>query len=329
MWSRTADSFLAAPHALAKSLPLTLSALQSGTISWQHALVMVDETATLDSAGAAALERHFLDPDAPKPACRPGRGPARPPGLSGLEPPHRCCTGIAGTGRSQDAHPVARGPLRRLAPRRHVYNHRRGRAHSAVNGTQAHRRWRRLLLPGAGGPAGRGSTGNRPHQLPAHQGHADPWTTKPTTSLPGATVAPPGIEPGAAVPKAPQTPAYQSLETRPAHQKRTTRLDFTERPPLQGRAPGLGTTPLATPIKASHQRLGAGDWQRAGGSWTYTAAGSSSPAVSTSAISAGRGTKRTNMALKPGVLDSRATFSLWTRALASGKYAAAQPLAVG
>ena len=68
MWSRTADSFLAASHALAKSLPLTLSALQSGTISWQHALVMVDETATLDSAGAAALERHFLDPDAPKPA---------------------------------------------------------------------------------------------------------------------------------------------------------------------------------------------------------------------------------------------------------------------
>ena len=50
VWSRTADSFLAAPHALAKSLPLTLSALQSGTISWQHALVMVDETATLDSA---------------------------------------------------------------------------------------------------------------------------------------------------------------------------------------------------------------------------------------------------------------------------------------
>jgi hypothetical protein len=97
----------------------------------------------------------------------------------------------------------------------------------------------------------------------------------------------------------------------------------------RGRAPGLGTTPLASPIKASHQRLGAGDWQRAGGSWTYTAAGSSSPAVSTSAISAGRGTKRTNMALKPGVLDSRATFSLWTRALASGKYAAAQPLAVG
>ena len=41
------------------------------------------------------------------------------------------------------------------------------------------------------------------------------------------------------------------------------------------------------------------------------------------------GTNRTNIALKPGVLDSRATFSLWTRALASGKYAAAQPFAVG
>jgi hypothetical protein len=33
--------------------------------------------------------------------------------------------------------------------------------------------------------------------------------------------------------------------------------------------------------------------------------------------------------LEAGVLDSRATFSLWTRALASGKYAAAQPFAVG
>lgn len=66
--SRTADSFLAASHALAKSLPLTLSALKSGIISWQHALVMVDQAATLDSAGAASLERHFLDPDAPKPA---------------------------------------------------------------------------------------------------------------------------------------------------------------------------------------------------------------------------------------------------------------------
>ncbi|MDQ0634120.1 hypothetical protein QFZ40_002029 [Arthrobacter pascens] len=64
---RAAGSLLAASHALATTLPLTLSALQSGTISWQHALVMVDETASLDPAGAAALEAHFLDPKAPTP----------------------------------------------------------------------------------------------------------------------------------------------------------------------------------------------------------------------------------------------------------------------
>ncbi|TPV50949.1 DUF222 domain-containing protein [Pseudarthrobacter phenanthrenivorans] len=64
---RAAGSFLAASHALTKELPRTLSALQSGTISWQHALVMVDEAATLDPAGVVALEAHFLDPAVPKP----------------------------------------------------------------------------------------------------------------------------------------------------------------------------------------------------------------------------------------------------------------------
>ncbi len=66
---RAAGSFLAASHALAKELPLTLSALQAGTISWQHALVMVEETASLDPAGAAALEAQFLDPNTPRPAA--------------------------------------------------------------------------------------------------------------------------------------------------------------------------------------------------------------------------------------------------------------------
>jgi hypothetical protein len=65
--SRAAGAFLAASHALCKELPPTLSALQSGTITWQHALAMVDETATLDPAGAAALEAYFLDPDVPRP----------------------------------------------------------------------------------------------------------------------------------------------------------------------------------------------------------------------------------------------------------------------
>ncbi|MDP9996794.1 HNH endonuclease signature motif containing protein [Pseudarthrobacter sulfonivorans] len=75
---RAAGSFLALSHALTTALPLTLAALQSGSISWQHARVMADEAATLDPAGAAALEAHFLDPDAPGAAsgCPAGEMPA-------------------------------------------------------------------------------------------------------------------------------------------------------------------------------------------------------------------------------------------------------------
>jgi hypothetical protein len=65
---RAAGAFLAASHVVAKELPLAFSALQSGTITWPHALVMVEETAGLDPASAAALEAHFLDPDVPRPA---------------------------------------------------------------------------------------------------------------------------------------------------------------------------------------------------------------------------------------------------------------------
>ena len=61
---RSAAALLAESATLTTRLPLTLSALRSGTISWQHARVMCDETAGLDPAAAAALEAHFLDPDA-------------------------------------------------------------------------------------------------------------------------------------------------------------------------------------------------------------------------------------------------------------------------
>ncbi|MET4136131.1 DUF222 domain-containing protein [Pseudarthrobacter sp. PvP090] len=64
----TAGAFLGDCLALTNRLPLTLAALGAGTISWAHARAMVDETANLDPAGAAALEAHFLDPDAPNPA---------------------------------------------------------------------------------------------------------------------------------------------------------------------------------------------------------------------------------------------------------------------
>jgi hypothetical protein len=76
--SRAASAFLSESHGLTTRLPLTLSGLQAGTISWQHARVMVDETVGLDPAGAAALEAHFLDPDAQNPArgCPAGEMPA-------------------------------------------------------------------------------------------------------------------------------------------------------------------------------------------------------------------------------------------------------------
>ncbi|MEO3933364.1 DUF222 domain-containing protein [Micrococcaceae bacterium Sec7.4] len=68
---RTAGAFLSECVALTRGLPLTLAALQDGTISWQHARIIVDETAGLDPAGAAGLEAHFLDPD-PARGCPAG-----------------------------------------------------------------------------------------------------------------------------------------------------------------------------------------------------------------------------------------------------------------
>jgi hypothetical protein len=75
---RAAGALLMYSYALATSLPLTLAPLQSGTVPWQHAKVMVDETVSLGRNAAAALEAHFLDADAPNPArgCPAGGMPA-------------------------------------------------------------------------------------------------------------------------------------------------------------------------------------------------------------------------------------------------------------
>ncbi|WP_255771358.1 HNH endonuclease signature motif containing protein [Pseudarthrobacter sulfonivorans] len=75
---RAAEALLNQSEMLTTVLPLTLAALQDGTISWQHARVMVEEAGTLDRAGAATLEAHFLDPDAPDAArgCPAGEMPA-------------------------------------------------------------------------------------------------------------------------------------------------------------------------------------------------------------------------------------------------------------
>ena len=44
---RAASSFLAASHTVVKELPLTFAALQAGTLSWGHAVVIADETGPL------------------------------------------------------------------------------------------------------------------------------------------------------------------------------------------------------------------------------------------------------------------------------------------
>ncbi|MGN7202587.1 HNH endonuclease signature motif containing protein, partial [Arthrobacter sp. SAFR-044] len=49
------------------SLPPVVEALSAGTVSWQHAKIIADETEGLDAAGAAGaagLVAHFFDPDA-------------------------------------------------------------------------------------------------------------------------------------------------------------------------------------------------------------------------------------------------------------------------
>ncbi|WP_091422282.1 HNH endonuclease signature motif containing protein [Arthrobacter sp. OV608] len=75
---RAAGALLADSHALTTSLPRALAALQAGTMSWAHARTMVEQTSCLDPAAAAALEAHFLDPDAPGAArgCPIGEMPA-------------------------------------------------------------------------------------------------------------------------------------------------------------------------------------------------------------------------------------------------------------
>ncbi|WP_374102487.1 DUF222 domain-containing protein [Arthrobacter sp. ISL-65] len=60
-----AARFLEESSRLSTDLPLTLAALGSGTISWQHGRIMCDETDGLEPGAAAAFEVHFLDPDAP------------------------------------------------------------------------------------------------------------------------------------------------------------------------------------------------------------------------------------------------------------------------
>jgi hypothetical protein len=64
----SAARLLSESATLTADLPLTLAGMGSGTLSWQHGRIMCDETDGLDPAAAAALEAHFLDPEAPNAA---------------------------------------------------------------------------------------------------------------------------------------------------------------------------------------------------------------------------------------------------------------------
>ncbi|WP_258229006.1 HNH endonuclease signature motif containing protein [Arthrobacter sp. HMWF013] len=71
---RAASALVGEAHALATSLPAALDALQTGTIAWQHARIMVEETTGLTPAAASALEAHFFGQDALNPPNAAGPG---------------------------------------------------------------------------------------------------------------------------------------------------------------------------------------------------------------------------------------------------------------
>ncbi len=111
---RSAGALLSDCQVLTTALPLTLDALQAGTISWQHARIMVDETASLDPAGAAGAGGAFPGPR------RPGSGPRVPGRGARAGPVPRQGTHLAGTpppGQHRDTpRQVCRGPAGRVRP---------------------------------------------------------------------------------------------------------------------------------------------------------------------------------------------------------------------
>lgn len=69
---RAAAALLGEAHALTTSLPAALDALEAGTIGWQHARIVVEETAGLTPAATSALEAHFFGPDEQVRGAAPG-----------------------------------------------------------------------------------------------------------------------------------------------------------------------------------------------------------------------------------------------------------------
>ncbi|WP_415502181.1 DUF222 domain-containing protein, partial [Arthrobacter ulcerisalmonis] len=64
---RAASALLCEAYALTGSLPVVLGALEDGTISWQHARVVVDETTGLTPDAVTAVVTHFFGTDTVNP----------------------------------------------------------------------------------------------------------------------------------------------------------------------------------------------------------------------------------------------------------------------
>ncbi|MFD0758278.1 DUF222 domain-containing protein [Arthrobacter ulcerisalmonis] len=64
---RAASALLCEAQALTGSLPVVLGALEAGTISWQHARVVVDETTGLTPDAVTAVVTHFFGTDTVNP----------------------------------------------------------------------------------------------------------------------------------------------------------------------------------------------------------------------------------------------------------------------
>ena len=130
---RTAGALLSDSRALTTALPLTLAALQAGTISWQHARILVDETSRPGPRRGGRAGGALPGPRRTQPRPRlPGRGPRSVPvpgqgtRLAGTPPPgqHRGPphheaprTGGSSSSRTGTAWPGSRRTCRPTPPR--------------------------------------------------------------------------------------------------------------------------------------------------------------------------------------------------------------------
>jgi len=273
----TAGAFLGDCLALTNRLPLTLAALGAGTISWAHARVMVDETANLDPAGAAALEAHFLDPDAPNPARGCPAGDLVPYRFrskvrtwrerhhpDSIEQRHTKSVkdrrvefrpdsdGMAWFSAYLPADTAAGIWDRTTAAARALQGAEPARTGIHVHAGMCASRGRRSSSPCPCCPSWAPRRNRRCWTDTGRSRRPRPGAWSPTArSRSTGSWSTPGTgrrwkSGGPALPQTPPPQTQFSLDTGRGQQRHTPRLDLTLRKELPQRTAGLGTTPLAT-----------------------------------------------------------------------------------